>query len=154
MYDTLIIGAGMAGLSAARELQHSGKTVAILEARDRIGGRVWTDTRFAHFPVELGAEFIHGEKAITHELLKKANLSTIEVDRYGKLRWGNPKALSLENLPDDLRNLLQGLLKTVDDLEFENLTIDTSLAEYLKQKGWDNQAIAKADILFKIYSVN
>ncbi|MBI5668295.1 MAG: FAD-dependent oxidoreductase [Chloroflexi bacterium] len=63
--STLIIGAGMAGLAAARELHDAGETVIILEARERIGGRIHTDRTFAGIPVELGAEFIHGDSAPT-----------------------------------------------------------------------------------------
>jgi len=45
-FDVIIIGAGAAGLAAARELSGAGKSVAVLEARSRIGGRIWT----THFP--------------------------------------------------------------------------------------------------------
>ena len=121
MYDTLIIGAGMAGLSSARKLSKAGQKVAILEAKPRIGGRTWTHSQFAEFPVELGAEFIHGENAITHQLLQEASLSTIPVDRYGKLCWGNPQALDFEHMPDDLRNTLKGLLESYHQLEHQTL---------------------------------
>lgn len=63
--STLIIGAGMAGLAAARDLIDANENVTILEARDRIGGRVHTDRSFAGLPVEFGAEFIHGDLAPT-----------------------------------------------------------------------------------------
>lgn len=63
--STLVIGAGMAGLAAARDLHDAGETVTVLEARDRTGGRVFTDRAFAGIPVELGAEFIHGDTAPT-----------------------------------------------------------------------------------------
>ena len=56
----LVIGAGIAGLSAAYHLKQAGIDAAILEARDRIGGRVWTNRDFADIPVEFGAELIHG----------------------------------------------------------------------------------------------
>ncbi len=63
--STLIIGAGMAGLSAAHDLHTANDTVIVLEARDRIGGRVYTDRAFAGVPVEFGAEFVHGNHAPT-----------------------------------------------------------------------------------------
>ena len=56
----LVIGAGIAGLSAAYHLQRAGAEATVLEARDRIGGRVWTSRDFADIPVEFGAELIHG----------------------------------------------------------------------------------------------
>lgn len=57
--DTIVIGAGVAGLTAARLLQQAGHRVVVLEARDRIGGRVWTD-RTGGFVTDLGASWIHG----------------------------------------------------------------------------------------------
>ncbi len=62
---TLIIGAGIAGLAAARDLVDAGEQVTILEARDRLGGRIYTDRVFSPIPVELGAELIHGDDAPT-----------------------------------------------------------------------------------------
>ncbi len=59
--DVLIIGAGIAGLAAAAELAASGSRVVLLEARDRIGGRIFTlHSSDIEAPVELGAEFVHG----------------------------------------------------------------------------------------------
>jgi CubicO group peptidase (beta-lactamase class C family)/monoamine oxidase len=61
-HDVIIIGAGMSGLSAANQLQENGiEDVLILEAQDRIGGRVWTDTLGESIAVDLGASWIHGE---------------------------------------------------------------------------------------------
>ncbi len=57
----LIVGAGIAGLAAARTLQDRGVAVTLLEARDRIGGRVWTSHDWPDAPVDLGASWIHGE---------------------------------------------------------------------------------------------
>lgn len=56
-----IIGAGMSGLSAAHRLAAGGKSVTVFEARDRVGGRVWTDTTLGT-PLDLGASWIHGTR--------------------------------------------------------------------------------------------
>lgn len=58
-FDTIVIGAGMSGLTSARMLADAGQSVVVLEGRDRIGGRMHTD-RGAGFPVDLGASWIHG----------------------------------------------------------------------------------------------
>jgi monoamine oxidase len=68
-YDVLIIGAGVAGLAAARDLHAAGRRVCCLEARDRIGGRILTvhdsSTKLA---IELGAEFVHGRPSEIFDL--------------------------------------------------------------------------------------
>ena len=73
--DVLVIGAGVAGLAAARDLSQAGRTVALLEARSRIGGRVHTlhDPSWG-FPVELGAEFVHGAADDTMRVARAARL--------------------------------------------------------------------------------
>lgn len=54
-----IVGAGMSGLAAAHKLAAAGRAVTVFEARDRIGGRIWTSDTLAA-PVDLGAAWIHG----------------------------------------------------------------------------------------------
>jgi len=57
--DTIVVGAGVAGLTAARLLTNAGRSVVVLEARDRVGGRVWTERRDG-MVTDLGASWIHG----------------------------------------------------------------------------------------------
>jgi monoamine oxidase len=70
MNDVLVIGAGMAGFSAARELRRAGLSVRVLEAGDHVGGRVYSIRDFCAEPVEAGAEFIHGVGAATFPDIK------------------------------------------------------------------------------------
>src|SRR5258705_6399973 len=76
----VVIGAGAAGLMAARELGRAGKKVTILEARDRCGGPIHPlpAAEFG-YPVEGGAEFVHGEAPVTHGLLREAGLSLLPI---------------------------------------------------------------------------
>lgn len=80
VYDVLVLGAGMAGLAAARALlaARGDLEVMVLEARERLGGRAHTDRRFAGFPVELGAEFIHGERSVVWSYIEHLSLETIQ----------------------------------------------------------------------------
>jgi monoamine oxidase len=72
--DVIVLGAGMAGVTAARALAEGGARVIVLEARDRVGGRVHTIRDFADAPVEAGAEFIHGIRAATWSTVRAAGL--------------------------------------------------------------------------------
>jgi monoamine oxidase len=91
--EVIVIGAGAAGLAAAEALARAGRSVLVLEARERIGGRVWTRRMPGlAVPFELGAEFVHGDAAVTYALLKMAGMRTVasgRVQRYaagGRLR--------------------------------------------------------------------
>ena len=76
----IIIGAGVAGLAAACQLGRAGLAVHIIEARDRIGGRVHTHIDpGCNCPIELGAEFIHGKSPEILNLLGTANADITEV---------------------------------------------------------------------------
>jgi monoamine oxidase len=81
-HDVIVIGAGAAGLAAAAELAKAGRSVLLVEARDRIGGRCLTRRMPGlPVPVELGAEFIHGRPAATLALMRRAGIAGVDSTR-------------------------------------------------------------------------
>ncbi|NJI58741.1 FAD-dependent oxidoreductase [Microbacterium oxydans] len=77
-FDTIVIGAGMSGVTAARMLADAGHQVVVLEGRDRVGGRMHTD-REAGFPVDRGASWIHGiDGSPLWDLVQVLRIPTIE----------------------------------------------------------------------------
>jgi len=78
--DVIVIGAGVAGLAVARDLTAAGVRVLLLEARNRLGGRVMT-RHTAEGPVELGAEFVHGAVEEVLGVARQASLPLREVER-------------------------------------------------------------------------
>ena len=77
-HDVLVLGAGIAGLTAARQLAVAGLRVHVVEARNRVGGRIFSHNAGQEV-VELGAEFIHGKPRILWNLIEEAGLETYEL---------------------------------------------------------------------------
>jgi monoamine oxidase len=122
--DIIVIGAGAAGLMAARELGRAGRKVTLLEARARCGGRIFPlSTEEFGYPAEGGAEFVHGEAPVTRALLREAGLSLVPV--HGT-RWNvEHGAFSQDEAPDlSAADLHQALTE---------LKADLTVADFLKQ---------------------
>lgn len=121
--DVVVLGAGVAGLACAAVLSSAGRTVHVIEARDRVGGRVLTlRPPGAPLPVELGPEFVHGRPPELLALLAEAGATPVPVEQA---RWrATPEGLRPEPWADDaLDDVLDGLDARRDP--------DRSFAEYL-----------------------
>ncbi|HFS8112845.1 TPA: flavin monoamine oxidase family protein [Enterobacter asburiae] len=136
--DTIIIGAGPAGLSAARELVDAGRSVIVIEARQRTGGRIWTDRSFSeHVEVELGAELIHGgpgENSLW-EMVENLNMPTHPVEnmfaRYSaNTPWVSAREAHFYSFP---------LYKPQQPSSFKPLKSDKNAEEYLNRLGIEKE---------------
>jgi monoamine oxidase len=118
-FDVAVIGAGAAGLCAAAELCTAGRSVLLLEARERIGGRI--DTRYEAglaLPIELGAEFIHGDAPVTRELLRRARLLAVDTSGRRAGRRGDGQPVSGSEF-EQARQLLQQAQRLSEDQSVE-----------------------------------
>jgi len=122
--QVVIIGAGAAGLTTARELDAAGVGVTILEARDRIGGRILT-VRDAHTPspIELGAEFIHGTAEPLQSVIAQAALRVASVDGT---RW-EATGRTLRRL-DDFWTRLDRVIRRIKGSRRTDESLDAFLA--------------------------
>src|SRR4030088_260031 len=121
----VVIGAGAAGLMAARELGRSGRKVTVLEARDRCGGRIHPlpAAEFG-YPAEGGAEFVHGEAPVTHGLLREAGLSLLPI-RGTQWTMEDGKFSREQSQDPHEAELHKGLQELKDDL---------TVAEFLRRR--------------------
>jgi Monoamine oxidase len=81
--DVVIIGAGPSGLTAAYELKKCGKTVAVLEARDRVGGRTWSE-EMEGATIEIGGQWISPDQTGLYSLINELGIETFERYKEGK----------------------------------------------------------------------
>jgi monoamine oxidase len=128
----VVIGAGAAGLMAARELGRAGKRVTILEARDRCGGRIHPlpAAEFG-YQAEGGAEFVHGDAPITHGLLREARLSVLPI--HGTQWTVDDGRLSRQESQDPHEARLH---KALQELK-EDLTVAEFLRRYFAGPEYD-----------------
>jgi monoamine oxidase len=141
-YDVIIVGAGAAGLAAGARLAQAGRRVALLEARDRIGGRIHTrylpaDEGHAPMCIELGAEFIHGLPAAIWSLVGQAKLSAYELEgsdlSFVNGGWAPPTSHPAIHVIADMMKWLQA-----------RPGCDMSFAEYLAANPTDAASAAAA----------
>lgn len=125
-FDVLVIGAGMAGLAAARHLQDAGLRVAILEARDAIGGRIRTNHDLG-IPLDLGASWIHRSKGNPiHDLAKQYKVKTVATDYDSFVGYDAEGQRIADDEMEDIYEIYETLMEKLDT-DRDALDDDTSL---------------------------
>jgi lysine-specific histone demethylase 1B len=125
-YDgkVIIIGAGAAGLYAAYMLKSKGIDFQLLEASSTYGGRLGKLTGFANFPIDTGAQWLHGKNSILGDLIKKSKTNITLDDSETKFWFNN--------------QLVNSLTQETDIFEGDNLP-DISFEDYALQNGLGNE---------------
>jgi monoamine oxidase len=137
--DVLVLGAGVSGLAAAARLAQAGCTVRVLEARDRIGGRVLTRRGGAWpVPIELGAEFIQGRIPALFALAHQTGRPVVEL--HGA-RWRS-RAGQLAR-PDDILPRIDEVRLPLPDLPSD---VDQSFDQFLASFGPDESLAAARQV--------
>lgn len=156
--DVVVIGAGAAGLTAARELTAKGQSVLVLEAAGKVGGRVLSDTSLAGWHLELGPEFLHGEKNnLLLDLVKKGiknkpDASLVELE-WPNYYWFNKEGtLVPAEQADEMEDvaLMHESFEKLGEMEPEEagLPPDQSLLQYFASCGLSSRVLDLADAIF------
>ncbi|MBL3699814.1 flavin monoamine oxidase family protein [Leucobacter luti] len=114
--DVVVIGAGFAGLTAARELGHAGLEVLTLEARDRVGGRTWTEYRLGH-ELELGANWVHWVQPHVWAEMTRYGREMIRSPRADEAYWRGADGSARQGTLDEFMTLIDaGQQLIIDDV--------------------------------------
>lgn len=130
--SVMVVGAGIAGLGAAMTLAEAGCRVTLLEASDRVGGRVRTE-HVGDACVELGAEFVHGRPPELLELLRDLQLDTLELNG-SHLSYSAAEGLHAAEADGGEEDSAFSLLKELESWTHENADRDVSFAEFVQKQ--------------------
>lgn len=138
----IVVGAGCAGLAAAQQLQVANHQVVLLEARQRLGGRIWTSRKWNDLPIDLGASWIHGTRG---------NPLTNLADKIQAKRWttsydrsityassGKPLSAAQEEVKDEIERQISRTLVAAQSKDRDR-SVQAALAGLLGQYPSDSE---------------
>jgi monoamine oxidase len=154
----VVIGAGLSGLAAAQELRKQGYEVVVAEARERIGGRIWTSSKWTDMPLDFGATWIHGTqgnpltdladqinaKRLTTSYDRAATYNTsgqplskaeeIRLKNFRKKVFGELKKAQNEDIDVSIRQVIEPLSRQFDKSSESSHFINFILSSEIEQE--------------------
>jgi len=146
-HDVVVIGAGMAGVTAARNAVRAGLDVVVVESTDRVGGRILTARDFASDPVEHGAEFVHTDHADTWPEIKAGGFDTLECRPADGYLMSMDGRRSPELFSDPTLVEMGDLLGAVEQFAGP----ERSAADFIDERGLRGVARAMADQMLTVH---
>lgn len=151
--DVIVVGAGIAGLKAAHDLQVDGYRVLVLEGRDRIGGRIWSNRTVPNMPLDLGASWIHGiDDNPIWDLAQENGLETAVTDYDNYTLYHTDGTAVSDDHQEEIEARLEELITACAELG-EELDDDISLQAAFDQVVADLE-LAPAELVELQYAVN
>ncbi len=140
----IVIGAGIAGLTAAAALEKAGVSTRVLEARERRGGRIWTSRAIGGIPLDLGASWIHGDRgpggkgSPIYELAKANGIDTVPFDYDDVALYANGRGLvsdadaaQYENAMEDLAERIEALSASRQEADLPDIPLARAIETIL-----------------------
>jgi len=155
--EVIVIGAGASGLAAAKAIQAEGKKVIVLEARNRLGGRVWSNRIWPDVTLDMGASWIHGIDGNPLTVLAKSyNLTTVPTDADllvlhdtdGKLLTDN-QLTAVETLFEKVATKLEELRTQYEADDEDDISLQAALDIILPK-----MKLSQAELIQLNYAVN
>ncbi len=140
--DVVVIGAGAAGLTAANDLRTAGLSVAVLEARDRVGGRLWTDT-IEGAMLEIGGQWISPDQQALIDTVAELGLSTFSRYREGDSVYVGPDG-TVTRFTGDVFPVAPA---TAAEIERITADLDAMVAEIDPDRPWAHPKAAEWDTI-------
>jgi monoamine oxidase len=146
--NVIIVGAGAAGLAAAKKLEEKGIGYQILETTDKVGGRIQKNENFADFPIDLGAEWIHEDKSILNYLINQPeNEPNIETILYQPMNVQQVVGNTISQIPN--QDMIDYYADYITEYKFKNTTwydyIDENFAQNIEQNIIYNSKVTTVD---------
>lgn len=140
MRDVVVIGAGAAGLTAANDLKKAGLSVVVLEARDRVGGRLWTD-RIDGALLEIGGQWVSPDQQALIDTLEELGLDTYDRYREGESVYVGPSGEAVR-FTGDAFPVAPETERVIDEI---SARLDAMVAEIDADEPWSHPRAAEWD---------